>query len=262
MSHNPQEKPAQPALSELLSSYLRGRGEMSPAIQNLGEVIPFDSAPVQPVDARVAWDEATLAARHYHSQCTPQRWEVVPEWSALVAAHEPVAALPFCLGNFPQLVRDLHGLLHAQNLSAMRPAPTRPANSGPSDSLAHDALKQNQYGRFLMTIGSLRLAKHFDAAERLLDAHERDLPSGWQAAVANERAAINWHRGQAEEARALWAAQEPNVPVLFNRGMSALFSEDVTKAKESLVGAVEQLPDDNAWHHLGRLYLALAGIRS
>jgi hypothetical protein len=44
--------------------------------------------------------------------------------------------------------------------------------------------------------------------------------------------------------------------------MAALFLDEPQKARASLVKAVEHIPDSSAWHHLGRLYLALADMRS
>ncbi len=79
---------------------------------------------------------------------------------------------------------------------------------------------------------------------------------------ANEEAALAWHRGQTEEALAAWQAQKASVPVLFNRGMAALFLGRSAEAQASLTEAVTQLPDTSAWHHLGHLYLALAAARS
>ena len=72
--------------------------------------------------------------------------------------------------------------------------------------------------------------------------------------------ALAWHNGQAEKARDMWAKAPASAPVFFNRGMAALFCDQAADAKSSLLQAVEQLPEDNAWHHLGRLYLALASI--
>src|SRR5437879_3641526 len=133
MAQLPQTK-AQPSLTELLSDYLRRRAQNSPATAGDGEVIPFDSAPAAPVDSRLAWQDATAAARHYVAAAN-LNLEMTPEWSTLVSSHEPVAALPLCFGNFPQLVRDLHGLLHAQELSALRPAPARPVDAGALEAM-------------------------------------------------------------------------------------------------------------------------------
>src|SRR5581483_2619950 len=53
-----------------------------------------------------------------------------------------------------------------------------------------------------------------------------------------------------------------SVPVLFNRGMAALFLGRPAEAREDLRRAVGRLPEPDGWHHLGRLYLALAGGRA
>ena len=52
------------------------------------------------------------------------------------------------------------------------------------------------------------------------------------------------------------------MPVLFNQGIAALFGGKSVEARACLSKAVEQIPEENAWHHLGRLYLALAETRS
>ena len=69
------------------------------------------------------------------------------------------------------------------------------------------------------------------------------------------------HCGRAEEALALWQAQPSSVPVLFNRGMAALFLGKAAEAKQALAEAIVKLPEASAWHHLGRLYLTLAEMR-
>jgi hypothetical protein len=82
----------------------------------------------------------------------------------------------------------------------------------------------------------------------------------WHAALANEEAALAWHRGDCDRAAELWAKLPQSAPACFNRGMSALFRDDAARARAELTQAVSFLPEDDAWHHLARLYLALAGI--
>jgi tetratricopeptide (TPR) repeat protein len=113
----------------------------------------------------------------------------------------------------------------------------------------------------LLAVGALRLARQFEQAEELLRQCRDEAPAEWQAAVANEEAALAWHRGRAEEAVALWRAQPESVPVLFNRGMAALFLGDSAEARSCLSRAVAGLPEESPWYHLGRLYLALAEMR-
>ena len=110
-----------------------------------------------------------------------------------------------------------------------------------------------------MAAGVLRVAGQFDAAADLLRGWRPS--SEWRAVHANEEAALAWHRGQAKEAAALWQNQPDSVPVLFNRGMAALFLGDAATAQAALTAATAALPETGAWHHLGRLYLALADAR-
>jgi hypothetical protein len=117
-----------------------------------------------------------------------------------------------------------------------------------------------RYPDVLLAAGVLRLARLFEAAAALL--HRDEVPAEWRAAHANETAALAWHRGEAEEAARLWQAQEASVPVLFNRGMAALFLGRPAEARPPLTSAVARLPETSAWHHLGQLYLALAAART
>ena len=71
-------------------------------------------------------------------------------------------------------------------------------------------------------------------------------------------AALAWHEGKSKQAMALWEKQEPSTPVIFNRGMAALFTGNAKAAQEALTAAVGAIPETSPWHHLGRLYLALA----
>jgi hypothetical protein len=252
----PQGTPVQPNLSSLLARYLDRQASAHQdglAAAEIGEVVPYEVGPVQPIDARPAWDEAVAVAKQY-GPVEQRSWQAPPQWSQLVAGHEPETALPFCVGNFPQLVRNFQALTQAAKLSDLRPSPSRPVQV---PTLVDWARKAKQFPRVLQALGALRLAKHFDVADELIQANEGSVPPQWRAAWANEKAALAWQRGQFEEARAQWQAMTPTVPVLFNRGMAALFCGRPAEARAALTEAVAQLPDTGAWHHLGRLYLTM-----
>src|SRR5262245_21262874 len=112
--NEPAGRPAPPSVKDLFAQYLerqidavsQGLGYAEPT----GEAVPHDAVPVQPVDPRLAWQEA-LAVANLQPATARTKWAVPPEWPALVAQQEPAVALAFCLGNFPQLVRNLHPLL-------------------------------------------------------------------------------------------------------------------------------------------------------
>jgi tetratricopeptide (TPR) repeat protein len=257
MTQQPSGRAGAPALSELCTRYLARQAQAQ--AEGLGyaeptdEVVPHEAAPPQPVDPQLAWGEAAAAAQHFPGAPAPKAWPVPPDWPGLVAAQEPAVALAFCLGNYPQLVRNLHPLLNGEP-AALRLSPGRPLSAG---ALADWAGTQKDYPQVLLAAGVLRLARHFDEAADLLRG-AGDAPAAWQPVKANEEAALAWHRGRGEEALALWQAQAATVPVLFNRGTAALFLGRRDEAVAALTQAVAPLPDSSAWHHLGHLYLALA----
>ena len=181
-----------------------------------------------------------------------------PDWPALVASQEPAVALAFAVGNFPQLVRHVQPLLHAAKLTELRPTPGQPIATS---SLLKWADEQKVFPQVLLALGALRLAREFDKAEELLAKHRGKAPAPWQAALANEEAALAWHAGRADEAAKMWRSQPDSVPVLFNRGMAALFMGKPADAKKALNAAIAQLPEDSAWHHLAQLYLTLASAK-
>jgi tetratricopeptide (TPR) repeat protein len=265
-------QPVQPGLSDLFVAYLRGQiASQAVGLGNAdspGEVVPFEAAPAQRVDAALAWREA-MAVGHYF---LPQRsgtapaeneptWPAPPDWAATINSLEPAAALAFSYGNYPQLVRDLQSLLSASDLSTLLPTQ---GGSAPNSALlewAAASARQTRYPEIVLAAGILRLSRQFDEAAQLLGRHQAATPAQWRAAYANEEAALLWHRGQVDEAASLWQKQTPTVPVLFNRGMSALFLGKPAEARPALTQAVAQLSESDGWHHLGGIYLALAEMR-
>ena len=261
------ESPTQPTLPALLAGFLNERAQAQ--IDGLAdfdgdaEVTPYDAGPVQPIDAKLAWTEAVAAANYFHPSVDSEQWPVPPHWASLVAAQEPVIALAFCLGNFPQLVRNFHVILqnfHAADFSLSAGS----AVSVPAlVDWAQQVAAKKQWAQMLLALGSLRLAKNFAEAEAFVKINDGSIPPAWRAGWDNEKAALAWHQGRTDTARALWNAMEPCVPVLFNRGMAELFGGDAAQGRATLDGVVGQLPETSAWHHLARLYVLLgSGPRS
>jgi hypothetical protein len=249
----------QPSLSELLGRYLQQQTaahEAGTALpEHLGEVLPYDAAPAQPIDPRTAWTEALAALQFLHespSVATP------PDWPTLVVTHEPETALAFAAGNFPQLVRNILLLWQTKDLKELSPRGTTVAPTPALVEWAAEKLRKGVNSQSLLAVGTLRLAHQFDAADELMRKHAAEVLATWQPGWANEQAALAWHRGRTNEAVASWQEQEDSVPVLFNRGMAALFTGRCVDARAALDAAVSQLPETGAWHHLGRLYLTLA----
>ena len=216
-----------------------------------GVVEPHEAVPVQAVDPKQAWDGATAVLAF--SGGLTKSIKASPDWPSLVAAQPSHMGLAFAAGNFPQMVRDLTPLYReAESLGdlPMADAPPVPVDIGSTTK---------EFPRVLLTLGTLRLARQWDAADALIAEVGDQVPEKWAAAWANEIAAILWHRGNKAEAAKRWQRLPETVPVLFNRGMAALFTGRPNDARSDLRRAVEQIPESSGWHHLGRLYLALAG---
>jgi len=244
MSHNPL------SVNDLFARYLEK--QIHAHAQGLGyaepgeDVTPFDAVPVQPVDPRLAWQDAVAAA--------DGKWDVPPEWPTLVNQQEPAVAIAFCLGNYPQLVRNLHALLSGEPIALRQPA-TRMISL---PALVEWAGQASDEPRRYLAAGVLRLAQQFDDAEKLLGTAPG---TAWKVVHGNEAAGLAWHRGQPEKALTMWRKLPDTAPVLFNRGMAALFLGQTDLAAPSLDAAIAQLPETGAWHHLARLYRTLTLVR-
>jgi hypothetical protein len=261
MAYVPEGSRRHPDLADLFAGYLEKQALVRSAglaLPELGEVVPHEAAPVQPVDPQLAWSESLEAARLLKAKAGAESWSVPPDWAALVVGQEPAVALSFSLGNFPQLVRHLHLLLHPQTGSGH--AVGRPIPAPALVDWAERVARSNDFPQLLLAIGCLRLGRHFELAEQIVSG-ARKVPAAWQTCWANEMAALAWHRGDRERAVASWQRQPDSVPVHFNRGMSALFLGRPAEARTHLDRAVAQLPEASAWHHLGQLYRTLADSR-
>jgi tetratricopeptide (TPR) repeat protein len=231
-----------------------GLAEVGPA-----EVVPFDAVPLQPVDPKAAWGAAVEAARFYGNGATSMP-TVPPGWPQLVAQCEPELALPFCLGNYPQLVRTLAPFIGPTELVRLRPTGGRARRNASVDEDPVLANPTNHPVQPLLNAALFRLMKDFDRATEVLRKHADKVPAEYRTAWANEEAALAWQGGRAEEARASWESQPDSAPVLFNRGLAALFSDRTTDARSLLKKAISQISDDSPWYHLGSFYIAVAEI--
>jgi tetratricopeptide (TPR) repeat protein len=259
---NNQGTSVQPTLGNLLALYMERQKEARSLGLDVGDqsgdVVPHEVGPVQPIDARLAWDEAQ-AVLSFYAETTKRPLQAPPQWSHVVAAHEPATALPFAVGNFPQLVRNFQALTNTADLATLRPTASRPVHAPTLVEWADKQAETAQFPRALMALGALRLAKQFEAADALIAVADANVPAEWKAAWANERAALAWQRGNYQEAMANWESQTPSTPVLFNRGMAALFCGHPAAAKPALEKAAANLPETGAWHHLACLYLTMLG---
>jgi hypothetical protein len=258
MSH---ETSVQGTLADLFARYLERQLEAQTlgVAAEPGEVMPYDAGTVQPIDARLAWHEALAPLATYGSAPDASSWPALPHWPALVAEQEPVLAVAFALGNFPQMVRDFHPLLQGARLAP--PLSRTPISVPQLVTWAEAAAAARQFPQMLLSVGGLRLAKQFAAAWAYVEAHERDIPPAWRSGWDNEKAALAWHAGDPGRARDIWYALPPSTPVSFNLGLVELFHGEPGGARPAFEAAAAALPEISAWQHLARLYATMAQLR-
>src|SRR5204862_8030162 len=123
------ETPVQPTLEALMAGYVRRQAEaeaLGLGYREGAEVTPYEAGPVQPIDPKLAWDEGLTALPFFG--VAPKGLKAPTGWAQLVALAEPQIAVPFCVGNFPQLVRDFHKLLQEADWTPPRPADSTAVN--------------------------------------------------------------------------------------------------------------------------------------
>lgn len=251
----------QPSLEELTARFMSR--QLQAAANGLAgapanDVEPYEAVPVQAVDPRQAWDEAIVAVSTFGATAA-EIGKPISDWPQLVAAQPSVSALPLAAGNFPQMVRDLSPIFHSERLSDLLTRSTGAVEVAGFENWTSFKDQSATFPRKLLSVGVLRLVRMFDAANRELSELKKCAPNHWRSAIANEEAATLWQCGECDPAAKLWQSLPESVPVLFNRGMSHLFLGNHEFARNDLRQVVAQLPESSGWHHLGRLYLALAG---
>lgn len=260
MSRSPSTPPTIAALTAGFLSRTEDAETLAAAADALGDVEPHEVSVGYRAEPRLAWQEALEVLGAFGRKADP-----IPapaDWGTLVARQDGTAALPFALANYPQRVRDLGTLVGTGNLGDLLPDAT--ANTPVSTGLLMWGVRHIQVGNLphaLIAAANYRAAGDFDRAAEALSGLKKAVGPEWQAVVANEEAALLWHRGEHAKAAELWAVLPDSVPVRFNRGMAALFLGRPAEARAQLQAAVAGLPEASAWHHLASLYLALAEMR-
>ncbi|QEL16160.1 tetratricopeptide repeat protein [Limnoglobus roseus] len=231
---------AQPSLADLTSRFLARPA----ALETDTSVEPHEVMAGFTADARTTWTEATAAAKFLGVKDLPAT--LPGEW----AAHSRQASaefLPLAIGHFPQQVRDINSLISpAKKLS------TTTESRGWTATSAKSPL-----ANALLQAASARVGGNYAEAERLLAQAETLADETAKTVVENERAALLWQQGQRTAAVAIWKQSDNRVSA-FNLGMAALANGQKSEAHAHLNAAAEQLPESSGWHHLARLYLALA----
>ena len=254
----------QPSIADLTAKVVAWGQDaemLSAAADALGQVEPHEVTVGLRTDPRTAWTQAMEALG---GDAEKLKGLALPgEWGRLVVRQESVAALPFALGNYPQQVRELGSLIQTEHLATL--LASDPSVGETPKALAEWCRKQADAGTMphaLVAAALHRVSRDYPTAERVLNELAAKVPFEWLTTLENERAALLWERGHRAAARAAWDALPDTNPVVFNRGMAALFMGEPQTALAHLRKLDGQLPEDSAWRHLTGLYLALAELRA
>ena len=261
MTRSPSTPPTLAALTAGFLSRTEDAETLIAAADALGDVQPHEVSVGYRAEPRLAWQESMEVLSAFGRTASP-----IPaptDWGGLVARQDGVAALPFALANYPQRVRDLGTLLQTGNLCDLLPEAGE--NTPVSTGLLKWGTRHVQAGDLphaLIAAANYRAAHDFDRAAETLATLKAKVGAEWLPVLANEEAALLWHRGVYAGAAELWTTLPDSVPVRFNRGVAALFLGRPIEAREHLKAAVAGLAETSAWHHLASLYLTLAEMRS
>jgi hypothetical protein len=244
-----------PSLAELFAGYLN-QAEVTPVDAASGVVEAYDAGLAHPVDAALAWRGALSCLAGIGDLSGIER---PPEWITLVQARDSYPAVAMAAGNYPQMLRDLPGLVQAENLADFRAVPAPDQNLPGLSSWAGRTAQVSFAGRMLAA-GLLRLAGQFSAAKEFL-SDAAGLSKSQNQILQNERATLQWSLGNFDQASQVWHEHSQTPFGAFNLGMSELFHKP-GEALPHLQAAVGMLADDDPWRHLAGIYLALAEMRS
>jgi hypothetical protein len=255
-----QKNASLPGLQELFKQLLGERVRAAGAgflNERLPEVVPYEAVGPLAIDAGLAWAEGLEAGQSFG--LATSSLECPAGWADMVADTAPVAAVPMCLGNFPQMVRDVKALAEVATLPLLRP---RPLGAPVDASGAKNwRLSDTTAATRLVRAGLLRLLGEYAEAREILAL----VPEGrgkLGSALSNERAALAWHQGDYVSALDLWNQAKEDIPVLFNRGLCLLFSGQAARSKPLFDRVLGGLPASSGWRQLAELYLAVVELKA
>ncbi|GBD36040.1 hypothetical protein HRbin36_01158 [bacterium HR36] len=254
---------APPSLAGLLTQYLNRQrtemgwyGDWSDAEES--EFEPYQPAEVNVVDPRMALEEALAAAQWllpdptHRAEFHTRQMRHVPDWRTLVRRLEPMPVVPFALGYFPQLVRDVRQIWET-DWQHWKPNSPHSTASGLWE-WGELMLAQRRPAAALFAVAVLRWLGQTGEARQLFRAVKGHAPDGWSLLLVNEDAALLWQEGDFEAAARLWESVSSDAPPFsFNRGLCALLLGRSRQARELLAHAAACLVESSAWHHLAQL---------
>lgn len=233
----------QPSLAALTAKYLA----QSEAIGDLEQDVELHEVQSAfATDPKAAWTEAMAAAKLLGATETAP---MPADWAAFVRQSAAVDYLPMCIGHFPQQVSDVSILLSETKAKKSHAEPRGWTNK---------TAKSNAMSALLEAAAARVLGRTADAEKLLRQAEQLADTDALKNLVKNELAALGWSTGDRNRAVALWTELSQTAVGAFNLGVSAMATTHKADARNWFQLAASRLPETSGWHHLAKLYLALA----
>jgi hypothetical protein len=241
-----------PTLETLTARFL-ARQISSPQTISSEEVQPHEIVTGFRAGAAATWRDATAAGRLLGDATAPA---MPPEWGSYVAQAADSPLMPLCFGAVPQRVRDVQ----------LKPAWGQPTGKldgfGELRKWIAKSANSKAVSDRLLAGAMARTLGEFAQAETILAGIPATGPH--ETILANEIAALHWHRGEIAEARAKWADTRgvtdggPAV-MAFNLACCDWRLGDVAAAAAGFDAACRALPDSTGWNHLAGLATVACG---
>jgi hypothetical protein len=219
-----------------------------------GDVEPHETTGGFRPSSSSTWDEANAVFRLFGVEA--EKVTAPPEWATFASLALPVAAVPMAAGLFPQRVRTI-----PTNAGLVAAPEAVPGLSG-LHAWVRKALGSQSPTALLLASGIAAGLGSWADAEAALVTAEPLCVGSWRQVWENQQAAIQWLRGETDNAAVTWTQHGNQDLVAINRGMAELFARKSGHGCRALQDAADRLPDESGWSHLAKLYLSLAKVQS
>lgn len=238
-----------PSLATLTARFLANQATLPNDVM-LPEVQPHEVVTSFRADSSVMWKDAKAPFELFGATVSIP---IPLDWSAFAANQSDSTVMLLSLGSVPQQMRELN----AFEPTAPTPNPSLAGNFEKLVNGLESCRKSASIAERLMAAGILKMLGRFDSAESLIALAEPECYGPFVNVLANERAALLWHRGDVSGALAAWNTM-PNGPVTaFNRGVCEWMLGRPSAAAALFDRAAGSIPDRSGWSHLAAFYASI-----
>jgi hypothetical protein len=238
-----------PSLASLTARFLAHQATV-PSDDAMPEVQPHEVVTSFRTDSSVMWKDAKAPFELFG---TTVSIPIPLDWSAFASSQNDATIMILSLGSVPQQMRELN---------AFSPTFDSPRRSviGHFDKLVNgleSCRHSASIAERLMAAGILRMLGRLESAEALLALAAPECHGPLAQVLANERAALRWHRGDLAGASAAWRAMGDGPVASFNLGVCEWMMGRPAAAAALFDRAAGSIPDRSGWSHLAAFYATI-----